>query len=497
MGYVIGADGGTEGLRVRVYDGTGRALGSGVTPYETRFPAPARAEQDPEDWWRALGRSTRQALDEAAIDPADVDALALDTTCCTVVALDMDGRPLRPAILWMDVRADREAADVAATGDAALAINGAGSGPVSAEWMIPKALWLKRRERDTFAAAHTVCEYQDYMVMCLTGRRVGSLSNASARWHYRARDGGWPDGLLAALDLSELREKWPSELAACGEAVGPLTAQAADHLGLTPRTQVVQAGVDALIGVVGLGVHRPGELALVTGSSHLQYGMSDRSLQAPGLWGSYADALYPGVQILEGGQTSTGSIMQWLGRLTGGLDYDALNREAAALPPGSEGVLVQDHFQGNRTPHTDPLSRGAITGLTLAHTKAHLFRAVMEGVAFGTRAILDAMREGGFAPVEMVVGGGATASPLWMQIHADTSGLPVRVPASRDAPNLGGAILASVGAGLHGTVAEAIGAMVPPGHTIEPRKDEAERYAELYRGYAALYPALKGVTGAA
>ena len=492
MGHVIGIDGGTESLRATVFDGAGRSVATAKAPYDTQFAPGARAEQDPEAWWSALTAAVREATAAAGIGAQDVDALCTATTCCTVVALDAAARPLRPALLWMDVRAGAEADAVLATGDPALAINGAGRGPVSAEWMIPKALWLARHEPEVFRAAHTVCEYQDFLTWRLTGRRAASLNNVSIRWHYRADAGGWPDSLLDRLNLSELRAKWPAEVLAPGAVVGPLTARAAEHLGLAETVLVVQGGADALIGMIGLAVAKPGQLALITGSSHLQFAVGTGAAHVPGLWGTYQDAVYPGRTILEGGQTSTGSIVAWLRRITGdAIDLDALNAAAARLDPGADGLLVLDHFQGNRTPYTDPLSRGAITGLSLHHTAAHLFRAMLEGIGFGTRAIIDRMAEAGCGAAEITAGGGATRSPLWLQIHADTAGLPVVVPEVAEAPSLGAAVLAAYGAGHFGSIDDGIAAMVRPGRRIEPDPARAARYDEIYRRYAQLYPALQ------
>jgi ribulose kinase len=494
MSYVIGVDGGTESLRAGVYDADGRCLAAASQSYETKFSSGGRAEQDPEDWWRALGGAVRDALFQSGVSAQQIKAIALDTTSCSVVALDAEARAVRPAIIWMDVRAAEEAALVLATGDEALRVNGAGQGPVSAEWMIPKALWIARHEPETFARATTICEYQDYMTLRLTGRRIASLSNIALRWHYSTRrPGGWALGLLKALDLEALAEKWPSEIAPAGGAIGPLTAEAAAHLGLAPSTLVAQGGVDALIGMVGLGVVQPGQLALITGSSHLQFGvMADSSMSMPGLWGAYPDLLYPGRSLIEGGQTSTGSIINWLRRLAGGsLDLAALNEEAARLQPGCDGLLALDHFQGNRTPYTDPTSRGAFVGLTLAHGMPHLFRAVIESICFGTRAIVDRMAEAGFQGREIVVGGGAARSQLWLQIHADTSGLPVRAPESIDAPLLGSAILAFVGLGAFASIDDGVAAMVRPGRLIEPRARAQALYDDIYARYRELYPALK------
>ncbi len=494
MGYFLTADGGTGSIRARVYDLSGTEIASEAVPYDTHFSSGARAEQAPADWWRCFVAAARKAIAASGVDPSQIESIALATTCCSVVALDENGDALRPAIIWMDVRAGEEADAVLATGDEAVKVNGAGKGPVSAEWMIPKALWIKRHEPEIFDRAHTICEYQDFMTMKLTGERVGSLSNVSLRWHHSPERGGRPDTLIEKLGLEALKEKWPSEIVAAGDVIGPLSRKAADELGLGTSVKVVQGGVDALVGIVGLGVCKPGQLALITGSSHLQYGITDKPIFAPGMWGAYDNTLYPGRYLVEGGQTSTGSIIEWLGRMMNGtMDLAALNKKAAELEPGSDGLIVQDHFQGNRTPYTDSLSRGAIIGLTLAHEPHHVFRAIMEGISLGTRLILDTMAEAGFPTKEITIGGGTLASPLWLQIHADTAGLPVVVPNGRDAPSVGAAVLAAKGAGHFDTIDDGIAAMVKPGRRIEPRKRESALYEEIYARYRALYPALKAL----
>jgi ribulose kinase len=493
VSYVLTADGGTESLRARIYDLTGNCLSSEAVVYETRFSAGARAEQDPADWWANFVTASRAAIASAGIPADAIEAIAYATTSCSVVALNENGDALRPALIWMDVRATDEAEAVLATGDPALTLNGAGQGPVSPEWMVPKALWLKRNEPDIFDRACRICEYQDYLTYKLTGEWAASLNTVGLRWHYRNDAGGWPESLVAALGLDALMDKWPSRVVAPGQVVGTLTGAAAAALGLPRGVKVVQGGADALIGMIGLGVARPGQMAMITGSSHLQFGVMETPLSAPGVWGAYADIVYPGRYIVEGGQTSTGSIINWLGRLTGGHDFAALNAAAAALPPGSDGLIVQDHFQGNRTPHTDALSRGAILGLTLAHEKHHLFRAIMEGISFGTRAILDAFGRAGYTATEITAGGGAAASDLWLQIHADTAGLPIRVPASPDAPSTGSAVLAAHGADHFATIDDGIAAMVHPGRVIEPIPANVAAYDEIYPRYLALYPAAKDV----
>lgn len=488
---LIGVDGGTESLRAGVFDPRGRPLAFASTPYRTEFPRPGWAEQNPADWWEALGQSVRRALSEVGLNPSAVAALAVDTTSCSVVALNAEGEPLRPALIWMDVRSHREAQHISECGDEALRLSG--YGPVSAEWMAPKALWLKRHEPEVFQRAAYICEYQDYLNYRLTGRMVASLNNVSIRWHYDGRRGGFPRSFYEGIGLGEVLEKFPPEVLPMGRVIGPLASAAATHLGLPPGIPVVQGGADAFVAMVGLAAVRPGRLALITGSSHLLLGLSEREFHARGIWGTYADAVVPGLATVEGGQTSTGSIIAWLRRLMGDPDYQGLTERAQRLPPGSEGVLVLDHFQGNRTPHTDPNSRGVISGLSLSHGPEHLFRAAMEGVAYGSEEILAAMRHAGYFPREIVVCGGATRSNLWLQIHADVSGVPLSLTRVPEAAALGSAILASVGAGIYPDLVEACGQMVEVTRQLEPDPLRHQQYQPWLEVYRATYAGLREI----
>ncbi|GLC45809.1 hypothetical protein PLESTB_001153500 [Pleodorina starrii] len=515
--YVIGVDGGTESLRAAVFDSTGHILGAHAAPYDTQFPQPGWAEQRPEDWWSALGEAVRGAVAASGVAQERVAAMCLDTTCCTVVALGPDGTPLRPALLWMDMRSAAQAARVAAAEDVALQVNSGGCGPVSAEWMIPKALWLAECEPHVYAAAATICEYQDYLNLRLTGRRCASANNMSVRWHYSTQRGP-PLSLLAKLGIPDLATKWPSSpststssstcspsssangqgevlsgaVLAPGELVGGLTPSAAEHLGLPAGTPVAQGGADAFIGMIGLGVVRPGQMALLTGSSHLQLGVVDSELHGRGFFGTYRDAVLPGCHIIEGGQTSTGSAIAWFRRTccAPGTSYGDLDLEAAEVPPGCEGLLALDHFQGNRTPHTDALSRGALVGLTLKHGRGHVFRALLESVAAGSALILRTMSSAGYRPQSITLAGGVARSPLWLQIHADMCGLPLRLTRCGDAPMLGCAILAAVAVGMYDSVQSAAAAMVAVEREVTPDPAAVAAYQQTLARYAALYPAL-------
>ncbi len=500
--YFIGVDGGTESLRVGIFDAHGQPHVYASSTYPTTFPEPSWAEQSPGDWWNALVDSIHKALAEGrkqGITPKDIQGMALDTTCCSVVMLDERGDALRPALIWMDVRASEEAAELAATSDPALAVNSAGAGSVSAEWLIPKAMWLKQHDAARYTRATWVCEYQDYLNFKLTGRMAASLNNASIRWHYNRQrnggQGGYASSLLAAVDMTSLEAKLPSHVVPMGDVLGPLTQAAADALGLPVGLPIIQGGADAFVAMIGLGVVRPGALALITGSSHLHLGLSPSAFHGAGVWGTYPDAVVKGLHAIEGGQTSTGSVINWFRNLVG-LDKDGyaeLNAQAAKLPPGAEGLVVLEHFQGNRTPYTDPLSRGVLSGLTLKHGREHIFRAVIEGVAYGTELIFQTMRGAGYTPEHIVVCGGATNSPLWLQIHADVSGLPLTLTQVADAPALGSAILAAVGSGYFKDVPSACDAMVHTERTVTPNSDNHAVYQELMALYKATYPAMKNL----
>ena len=489
--YVIGVDGGTESIRAGVFDLSGNPIAFASVTYPTNFPIPGWAEQNPEDWWNALGGAVRRAVIDANVGKQEILGICLDTTCCSVVTLDGAGNPLRPALIWMDMRSAPQTEQVLATADPALQVNSNGGGPVSAEWMIPKSLWIQQEEPEIFEKAETVCEFQDYLNLHLTGKRVASINNVSVRWHYGPGWGGWARSMVESLGMSELLKKWPAIVLRLGEEIGGLTSNAAAHLDLPEGVPVLQGGADAFIGMIGLGVVNPGSLAFITGSSHLHLGLSPQAFHGQGIWGTYADAVIPGLHVVEGGQTSTGSVVSWIRRTLGSPSYEELNHEAAELEPGSEGVVIQEHFQGNRTPHTDPLSRGVISGLTLKHGRGHLFRAALEGIAFGTELILETMRNNGFAAETVVLAGGATRSDLWLQIHADVSNLPLTLTKVPDAPALGSAILAAVGSGAFSDIGTATQKMVQVDRVIEPNQETHARYQPFYQSYQNHYLAMK------
>ncbi len=317
----------------------------------------------------------------------------------------------------------------------------------------------------------------------------------AVRWYYDSQSGGYPRSLYKAIDLEDALDKFPQDITHLGDNLGTLTKEAAEHLGLSEKTIVGQGGVDAYIGNFGLGVIKPGKVALITGSSHLIMGVTDSyTYSKTGVFGPFPDAIIKGTGIVEGGQTSSGSIVSWFKRnFCGDLDakpegaYAILNREAAKLPPGSDGLLVLDWWQGNRTPYTDANVRGNIYGLSLGHTQAHIFRAIMEGVAYGTENVFNSFRNAGYTVDEVYMGGGTTNSDLFMQIHADVSNVVVNVPKNPQSPTLGSAILAAMAAGLFEDFDDAVKHMVQYAKRIEPIPENHEKYKKYFAQYQKAY----------
>ncbi|HAJ34134.1 MAG TPA: xylulose kinase [Chloroflexi bacterium] len=495
--YVLGIDFGTESVRVGIFDLTGRPVTFAAETYPLYHPRPGWAEQQPDEWWRAFVAATRRALAQSGVSSANIVGVGADCTSCTVVLMDERFTPLRPAIIWMDVRAAEQANRIAQIDDPARKYNGYGN--VSAEWMPCKTLWVKENEPQVWANARYVGEFIDWLTHRLTGEWVGSIDTTSIRWYYDRNSGGWPTDFYAKIGLDDLIERFPPRILDMGQVAGRLRADVAAELGLTPGIPVAEGGADAFVAMIGLNVVTPGKVAFITGSSHLMLGQSAAQFHAKGIFGAYTDAVIPGQYTVEGGQVSTGSVVKWFrdnfcGKEAAlaaerGIDtYTILNELAAQIPIGADGLIVLDYWQGNRTPYVDPEARGIMRGFSLKHTTGHVFRAIMEGVCYGTEHILRAFRANGYAVQEMVGAGGATRSQLWMQMHADVSNVPITLTEVPDAPALGSAILGAVAAGLFPDVATAAAEMVHVRQRIEPNAAAHEAYRFFVDQYIATYP---------
>jgi FGGY-family pentulose kinase len=498
--YLMGIDYGTGGVRAGIFDVEGTPVVFHGVEFETSYPRSGLAEQDPDVWWSSLVAAVHGAMEQSGAASDAVAGIGVDTTGATVLALDANDRPVRPAIMWMDVRAADQAERIANTGDPALKYNGFGS--VSAEWGLPKCLWLKEQEPETWREARHICDAVDWLINRLTGEWTASISVAAPKYHHDRDEGGFPVGLLEAVGLEDFLEKYPQDVKDMGTAVGGLRREVAEELGLRPGTPVAEGGIDGFVGQIGLGVIEPGRLALITGSSHALLGQVAEPIHGRGFWGAYTDAVMPGQYTVEAGQASTGTIVAWFkNRFAKGATEEAtkrgvdpyvvLNELAREVPIGSDGLIVVDSFQGTRTPHTDPLVRGMFWGLALGHTEGHLYRAILEGICYGTEDSLRTFRQHRFEPRLNIASGGPTRSDLWMQIHADVSGVPIAFNRVGDGPVLGSAILGAVGAGLYPDIPTAVAHMVHTERTLEPDPGRHEEYKFYVDRYIETYERMK------
>lgn len=495
----LGLDIGTQSVRAVLFDAHGQRRGMGTAPLATTYPQPGWAEQQPLEWWKGLELAIPQALQQANATANDIAAIGLDSTACTVLAVDALGMPIRPALLWMDQRSHAEAQLLMATKDPSLRWV---SDVVSPEWMLPKALWLKQTERANYDAAHRLVECTDWIMYQLTGEWTLSLNHVAVKWNYVAPEGGWSRSMLEKVGLEDLPDKWPHTVVPYGAGSGKLSSSAAATLGLNAGTPVAQGGIDAYAGMIGLGAIAPGKLAMIMGSSTCHLVNADQPLLGTGMLGCYADAIRPGLYTLEGGQTATGSIVNWYREHFAGNEekeatrigtsvYELLDQKAAKVAPGCDGLLCLDHWQGARTPLKDPLSRGTWWGLTLSHGPGHMLRSIYEGTAYGTKAILDDLAKHGLPITQLIAGGGGVKSRLWLQVHADVCGVPLSIPAETEACALGSAIVAAVHVGHFASLEDAALNMVRLDAVIEPNAELTDLYRDGYMKYGKLYGALR------
>ncbi len=499
--YVLGIDAGTESMRTGVFDLKGQLLGFGSHPYKTYHEHPGWAEQKVDQWRKALINSIKNAIKISNINPSEVCGIGLDATCCSVVFFDENNRPTRNPIIWMDVRSSEESEFIESIDDPARKYNGFSK--VSPEWFPCKVLWVKKNQKDVYQRSKIIAEYTDWLTYELTGNWTLGINTTSARAYYDNKTGGFPKGFYKKIGLEDLFDKLPKQVLKLGQVAGMLRKEIAQETGLKENIPVAQGGADAFIANIGLNALDVGQLAYITGSSHLLIGIADKEIHAKGLFGTYPDAIIDGANVIEAGQISTGSVLKWFKenfineKIVKNADrkklsvYDYMNEEAAKIPIGSEGVIVLEHWQGNRTPFVDPHSRGVIRGLSLKHTPVHIYRAIMEGVAYGTELILRIIKENNFKIKEIIACGGTTKSRLWLQIYSDVTGLPLKTTSTPEAASLGSAILGAVAAKKYDSIKEAADVMVKFKEEITPDLKNYEKYKFFVNCYHDTYLKLK------
>lgn len=494
MKYLIGIDIGTQSARACVFQVDGTKVAESIVKFHSlNVWAPGYVEQDANEWWIATLAALKDIAHQPGVDVDQIAALSYACTSCTVVALDENGLPLRPALMWMDERAVKEAADVEKTHNPVLPFAG---GDVSPQWMLPKLLWLMRNERDTFERAFRIVEQVDFFTFHLTGKWTLGYNNLVAKWSYANPVGGWPTGFLEEVGVGEARPKWPSAILPIGAIVGQLHPEVARATGLSEQTVILQGGMDSTAGMLGLGAYQVGEIGMSHGTSTVIQCQSDKML-GPAV-SARPDGLTKGLYLVGGGQTTTGSVIQWLlSRFSEESPEDfaitqaRLEEQATRLPPGSNGLIALEFFQGARSPVRDPNARGALWGLGLWHTSAHMLRAFYEAIAYGVHQFLDQLIMNGYVIERFSASGGMIRSQLATQILADVCGIPIHLVEEKEQTALGAAIWAGVGVGLFADYPTAINQMVRFNGVVRPNTEHKADYDFYYEKYCQTYERLK------
>jgi xylulokinase len=489
MPYVLGLDVSTTATKALLLDAAGAVVASAATEYPYETPRPLWSEQDPALWWDGATGSIRAVLKQSSVAAGEVAAVGLTGQMHGLVLLDERGEVLRPAILWNDGRTGAECDLIRGRLGKERLVQVTGNDAL-AGFTAPKILWVREHETDVYSRARHVLLPKDYVRFRLTGDYAMDKADGSGTLLFDLEQRDWSEEVCAALDVPI---DWLPPTFEGPEATGAVSEEAAALTGLRAGTPVVAGGGDQAAGAVGVGAVREGVVSLVLGTSGVVFATSDGPYYEPeGRLHAFCHAV-PGRWHLMGVMLSAAGSLRWYrDTLAPGVSFDDLLAPPAAVPPGSDGLLFLPYLTGERTPHPDPLARGAFVGLTVRHTRAHLTRAVLEGVAFGLREGFDLMRKAGLPPVEEVrVSGGGAKSPLWRQILADVLGTALVTVNSTEGAAYGAALLAGVQAGLWPDVEAACDASVRVTGRAEPDAETARAYEAAFARYHALYPALK------
>lgn len=489
---ILAHDLGTTGNKALLFDAEGSLLASAFEGYPTDYPQPGWAEQDPADWWRAVCYSTQKVLAESGCSPKDIAVVSFSGQMMSCLPVSAEGLPLRKAIIWADQRAEAEASWMAERLGAAEGYTITGH-RLSASYTAAKLLWVRAKQPELYVRTFKVLQAKDYVVWKLTGVFATDYSDASGTNLFDLRSRRWSNEILSTLEIAP--ELLPIAVPSA-TVVGDVTRAAAEATGLIPRTPVVIGGGDGACATVGAGAVRPGIAYGYIGSSAWISSVSHEPLADPLCrLGNFAHP-DPAYVFPTGSMQAAGGAYDWLERVLRGDDpgrlYQRLEHLVAAVEPGAKGLIFLPYLIGERSPYWNPRARAAFMGLSMAHGRAEMARAVLEGVAFHLRLILDVFKELGVGINALRLIGGGARSAVWRQIIADICGVPLLRPElSVEATSLGAAIAGGVGVGLYPDYHVA-DQLVQLASAEEPRPAVAARYDDLYgifqHSYVALAP---------
>ena len=495
--YVLGIDVGTGGTRALIVDEKGRIAASATEEHEP-FASPkiGWAEQRPEDWWRAAGVAVRKALAQGNLRGDQISCVGFSGQMHGAVTLDAAGEVVRPALIWCDVRTEKQCRELNERIGAERLIQ-LTCNPALPNFTLTKLLWVRENEPENWKRVRSVMLPKDYVRFRLTGERAIDVADASGTLMLDVAKRRWSAEVLQAAEID------PSLLPAVYESpdiCGKISATGAAATGLAAGTPVVAGAGDQAAGATGMGIVTPGAVSATIGTSGVVFAATDRpALDPRGRLHTFCHAV-PGRWHVMGVTQAAGLSLRWFRDNFGssatqstGDSYEKLTAEAATVAPGADGLLWAPYLMGERTPHLDADARGALVGLTASHTRAHIVRAILEGVAFSlkdTFTIFEEMK----VPVKSIrLGGGGARSPLWRQIQADIYDHEVEIVEAEEGAAYGAAILAGVGAKIWPSVDAACDSVVRVASRTQPNAANAEVMQKNYAAYRRIYPALKSI----
>jgi xylulokinase len=488
----LGLDVGTSGVKAILVAPSGDVVASATSPLTMQTPHPGWAEQDPEAWWRATLDAIARIGEHRA--GARVAGVGISGQMHSSVFLDGAGDVIRPALLWCDGRTTAECAEITQRAGGEERLRELASNPALEGFTLPKVLWLRRHEPAAFARLATVLLPKDYIRYRLTGVLATEPSDASATLMYDTAHLRWSEGIMRAVELpmSLLPDVGPS-----AGVLGRVSADAATLTGIDAGTPVVGGGADNACGAAGVGVVAPGEVVTSWGTSGTVLAPTASPLVDPRLRAHTFCHVLPDVWYLMGVVLTAGGAFAWyqeqLARELADVPDAAarLDAEAASAPRGAEGVTFLPYLQGERTPHRDAAARGALLGLSLAHTRAHVTRAVLEGICFALRDSLTILQELGLAPGHLLLTGGGAKSPLLRRLQSEIFGLPVTTVNREEGPAYGAALLAAVGAQAFPDLRAAVRSTLTRAPLQSPEPAAHGEYARPYARFRAAFPAAR------
>jgi xylulokinase len=488
----LGIDVGTSAVKGLLIDPTGDVVAQASTPLALSTPRPGWAEQSPDDWWAACIATVRQLVGERRA--GHIGAIGISGQMHSSVFLDRHGAVVRPALLWCDGRTTRQCEAITRLAGGEDGLRAWVCNPALEGFTLPKVLWLRDEEPDAFARVTTVLLAKDYVRFRLTSVLATEPSDASGTLMFDPVHVRWSDEMLRAVDVS--RSLLP-DVGGSAEVLGRVTTHAAALTGLTAGTPVVGGGADNACGAGGVGVVAPGQAVCSWGTSGTVLAPTAMPVVDPGLRAHTFCHVAPGVWYVMGVVLSAGGAFAWFRDqfardLEPAAASESLGEEAAQAPAGAGGVTFLPYLHGERTPHRDASARGAFLGLSHAHSRAYLARAVLEGITFALADSLAILRELGLAPEQLLLTGGGARSPFVRQLQADVNGVPVGTVNREEGPAFGAALLAAVGAGAFPDLATACAATLERGPLLRPDPRCRAAYEDAYARFRAAYPTLRG-----